>query len=45
MIYNLTLKRHVENLTSGKGHDLIRHAAYQSIRIVGLNTAIVFSLL
>ena len=47
MIYNLTLKGHVENLTSGQGHDLARkgHVAYQSIRIVGLNTSMVFSLL
>ena len=46
MIYILTLKRHVENLTSGQGHDLTQkgHVAYQSIRIVGLNTSMVFSL-
>ena len=37
MNYNLTLKRHFENLTSG--HDVIRkgHVAYQLIRTVGLN--------
>ena len=42
MNYNLTLKSHYENLTSGQGHDLIRkgNVAYQSIRIVGLNTSI-----
>ena len=45
MIYNLTLKGHVESLTSGQGHDLTRkgHVAYQSIRIVDLNTSMVFS--
>ena len=45
MIYNLTLKGHFENLTSGQGHDLTRkgHVAYQSIGIVGLNTSMVFS--
>ena len=44
MIYNVTLKGHVENLTSGQGHDLIRngHVACQSIRIVGMNTSMVF---
>ena len=41
MSYNLTLLGHVENLTLGQGHDLIRkgHVAYQSIRIAGLNTS------
>ena len=45
MNYNLTLKGHVENLTSGQGHDLIRngHAAYQSFHCVSLNTSMVFS--
>ena len=45
MIYNLTLKGHVDNLTSGQGHDLIRkdHIAYQSIRIVDLSTSMVIS--
>ena len=45
MIYDLTLKGHFENLTTGQGHDLIRkgHVAYQLIRIVGLNTSMVFS--
>ena len=45
MHYNLTFKGHFEILTEGQGHDLIRkgHGAYQSIRIVGLNTSIVFS--
>ena len=45
MNYHLTLKGHVENLTSGQGHDLTLkgHVAYQSICIVGLNTSIVFS--
>ena len=40
MNYNLTLKGHVENFTTWQGHDLIAkgHVAYQSIRIVGLNT-------
>ena len=35
MIYNLTLKDQVENLTSGHGYDLTGkgHVAYQSIRI------------
>ena len=44
MSYNLILKGHVENLTSGQGHDLARkcHVANQSIRIVGLNTSMVF---
>ena len=43
--YNLTLKGHVESLTLGQGHDLIRksHVACQSTRIVGLNIFIVFS--
>ena len=56
MIYNLTLKGHVdnltlkghaENLTSGQGHDLTQkgHVSYQSIGIVGMNTSMVFSLL
>ena len=48
---NVTLKDHVDliwyndHLTSGQGHDLIRkgHIAYQSVRIVGLNTSMVFS--
>ena len=45
MNYNLTLKGHLENLTSGQGHDLTRkgHVAYQLIRIVDLNTSEVFS--
>ena len=45
MIYNLTLKGHAKNLTSGKRHDLIRkgHVAYQTIRIVNMNTSMVFS--
>ena len=45
MTYKLTLKSHVESLTSGQGHDLTRkgHVAYQSIRIVNQNTAMVFS--
>ena len=45
MSYNLTLRGHVENLTSGQGHDLIGkgHVVYQSIRIAGLNTFMVFS--
>ena len=44
MNYNLTLKGHVENLTKGQGHDLAEnvHVAYQSIRIVGLNTSVTF---
>ena len=47
MIYNVTLKGHVENLTSGQGHHLIRkgHVVYQSIRKISLNTYMVFSLL
>ena len=47
MNYNLTLKGHAENFTSGQGHDLIQkgHTVYQSIRIVGLNKAMVFSAL
>ena len=42
MNYQLTLKGNVENLTSGQGHDLTRkgHVAYQSIRMVDLNTSI-----
>ena len=42
MNHNLTLKGHVESFTSGQGHNLIGkgHVAYQSIRIVGLNTPI-----
>ena len=46
MIYNLTSKSHVENLTSGQGHDLPRkgHIAYQSIRMVVLSTSMVFVL-
>ena len=48
MNYNLTLKRHFENLTSGQGEqDLVTwsesHVAYQATRIVGLNTAMAFS--
>ena len=45
MNYKLILKGHFENLTFGKGHDLTGkgHAAYQSTRIVELNTADVFS--
>ena len=47
--YNLTLKGNFENenLTSGQGHDLIGkgRVAYQSIRMVVLNTSIVLSLL
>ena len=47
MNYNVTLKSHFENLTSGQGHDLIGkgHVAYKSIRMVVLNTAMVLSLL
>ena len=47
MNYNLTLKGHLENLTSGQGHELIGkgHVAYQSIRMLVLNTSMVFSLL
>ena len=47
MVYNLTLKRLFENLPSCQGHDLIwkGHVAYLSIRIVGLNTSMVFALL
>ena len=47
MNYNLTLKGHFENLTSGQGHDLIEkgHVAYHSIRIVGFNTFMVLLLL
>ena len=43
--YNLTLKDHFENLTSGQGHDLIGkdHVAYRLIRMVSLNTSMVFS--
>ena len=39
------LKCHVENLTSGQGYDLIRkgHVAYQPMRVVVLNTSMVFS--
>ena len=45
MSYNLTLKSHFKKLTSGQGHDLIgkAHVAYQPIRMVGLNTSMVFS--
>ena len=45
MIHNLTLKGHAENMTIGKGYDLIGkdHIAYKSIRIVGLNTSMMFS--
>ena len=45
MMYDLTLKGHLENLTLGQGHNLIRkgHVAYHSIRIGGLNTSMVFS--
>ena len=45
MNYNLTLKGQLENLTSGQGHDLTGkgHVAYQSIRIVELNTSKAFS--
>ena len=44
MRYNLILKGHFENLTSGQGHDLIKkgHVAYQSVRMVVLITSIVF---
>ena len=44
MNYNSTLKCYFENLTAGQGHDLIRkgHVAYQSIRMIILNTSIVF---
>ena len=40
MIYNMTSKGQVENLTSGQGHDLteIGHVAYHSIRIDEKNT-------
>ena len=40
MNYNFTSTGHVENLTKGQGH-----VAYQSMRIVGLNKYMVFSLL
>ena len=45
MNYHFTLKGHFKNLTKGQGHDLIGkgHDAYQSIRIVGLSTSMVFS--
>ena len=45
MNYHFTLKGHFENLAKGQGHDLIGagHDAYQSIRIVGLSTSMVFS--
>ena len=45
MNYNLTLKGHLENLTKGQGHYVTGkgHVAYLSIRIVGLNTSLVFS--
>ena len=44
MNFNFTLEGHVENWTLGQGHELIGkgHAAYQSIRIVDLNTSKVF---
>ena len=47
MNYKFTLKGQFKNLTSGQGHDLIEkgHIAYQSIRVVVLNTCMVFSLL
>ena len=40
-------KGQFENLTSGRGHDLIKkgNIAYQSIRMVALNPAMMFSLL
>ena len=47
MTYELILKGHFENLTSGQGHDLIGkgHVTYQSIRMVDLNTYMVFPVL
>ena len=40
MIYNMTSKGQVENLTSGQGHDLteIGHVAYHLMRIDETNT-------
>ena len=40
MIYKMTSKGQLENLTSGQGHDLtqIGHVAYQSIRLDETNT-------
>ena len=40
----LTLEGHNENLTKGQGYKLTgkEYVAYQSIRIVGLNTSKVF---
>ena len=45
--FDLDRKGHLENLTSGQGLDLTGkgNVAYQSIRIVKLNTSDVFSLL
>ena len=42
--WSFDLKKGVENLTSGQDHALIRkvHLAYRSIRIVDLNTSMVF---
>ena len=47
MNYNLTLKGHFENLISGQSHGLIGkgYVAYQSIRMVVMNTSMVFALL
>ena len=47
MSYHWALKVHFENLTSCQGHDMIGkgHVAYQFIRMVDLNTSMVFSLL
>ena len=45
MIYSMTLKGRISNLTSGQSHELTQmgHAAYQSIRLDGLNTVVIFS--
>ena len=47
MSYNLILKSELKTLTIGQGHDLTGkgRVAYQSIRIVKLNTSKVFLLL
>ena len=43
MIYKMTWKGQIENLTSGQGHDLTRKGndAYQSIRLDGSNSKLV----
>ena len=45
MNYHKTFKGHFKDLTKGQGHILIEKGrdAYLSIRIVGLNTFMVFS--